>query len=224
MRKNISITFWLIIAFCCFLFLFFLRSLPRRLSRVSREGVSSLWVDRLLSHLPSRRAPTRASLREKRESVGEEREVIAVSTVQNLADCQVSEKEAHPESSASSAKEASSPTETSSSSQETRSSSIRVLYLSVSERLSALVHYQPGGVLEDLSMGKLALIVFTFAAIFIVLFIPPGNPVPYSTRAGWIATGFLPLTIALGTKNNLIGVFVGAGYEKVCRSAYLIRE
>lgn len=35
-------------------------------------------------------------------------------------------------------------------------------------------------------------------------------------RAGWIALSQEPVAFALGTKNNIVGLLIGKGYERVC--------
>jgi predicted ferric reductase len=41
------------------------------------------------------------------------------------------------------------------------------------------------------------------------------NPVTNAKRAGWIALSQLPVQFALAAKNNLVGLLVGKGYEKL---------
>ncbi|KAL0065866.1 hypothetical protein AAF712_007170 [Marasmius tenuissimus] len=42
------------------------------------------------------------------------------------------------------------------------------------------------------------------------------NPFTDSVRFGWITVGQLPFVFLFATKNNLLGLLIGVGYEKVC--------
>ena len=66
-----------------------------------------------------------------------------------------------------------------------------------------------------LSVGRLLIMVMLTAGCFVVSFIAGGDPFESSVRQGWIAIAFLPLTMAFGTKNNVFGMLLGMGYEKV---------
>ena len=64
---------------------------------------------------------------------------------------------------------------------------------------------------------KLLILVTLIAVCLLVTWIAGGDPFTSPRRQGSIAPAFLPFTVALGTKNNVIGVILGVGYEKVSR-------
>lgn len=66
------------------------------------------------------------------------------------------------------------------------------------------------------SIGKLTIAALFIAALVILAFVLGGKPLTDPERLGWFATGLIPVAVALGTKNNLVGMFVGMGYERVC--------
>ncbi|KAI5117123.1 hypothetical protein M0805_007970 [Coniferiporia weirii] len=68
---------------------------------------------------------------------------------------------------------------------------------------------------SGISMGKFILLVLYTTSCIAVTFIMSGKPLTDSVRLGWIATSQIPVAIALGTKNNLVGMLVGMGYEKL---------
>ena len=70
-------------------------------------------------------------------------------------------------------------------------------------------------VYQTISGGKLLILITLVMLCFFVSFIAGGDPFHAPKRLGWIATAFLPLTVALGSKNNLVGISLGLGYEKV---------
>ena len=76
-------------------------------------------------------------------------------------------------------------------------------------------------VFQNVSGGKLSIMITLLAICLLMTFIASGNPFNDPKRLGWIATAFLPLTVALGTKNNLLGVIVGVSYEKVRSTNFL---
>ncbi|KAL5532319.1 hypothetical protein ACEPAF_5889 [Sanghuangporus sanghuang] len=65
------------------------------------------------------------------------------------------------------------------------------------------------------SVGKFTMALLFIVAVIVLQFVLDGNPLTKSVRLGWIATGLIPVTIAFATKNNLIGMFVGMGYERL---------
>ena len=65
------------------------------------------------------------------------------------------------------------------------------------------------------TVAKLVLLLLLVAACFTAAFILGGNPFESSTRLGWMATGFIPFVVELGTKNNIFGSLTGLGYERV---------
>ena len=52
------------------------------------------------------------------------------------------------------------------------------------------------------------------AAVFYTAFYK-SNPFSNSRRVGWVVASQIPFVYALATKNNIIGLLVGVGYEKV---------
>jgi hypothetical protein len=68
---------------------------------------------------------------------------------------------------------------------------------------------------ENYSVGQVFLMLIYIGIIFYVSFYQ-SDPFTDPDRAGAIATSQVPLVYALATKNNVIGMMVGAGYEKVC--------
>ncbi|KAH8113568.1 hypothetical protein DFH11DRAFT_1689366 [Phellopilus nigrolimitatus] len=65
------------------------------------------------------------------------------------------------------------------------------------------------------TIGKLSLMTLYLAAVVFVTFFMDGNPLANSKRLGMIAVSQVPVAIALGTKNNLVGMLVGMGYERL---------
>lgn len=65
-----------------------------------------------------------------------------------------------------------------------------------------------------LSNGR-AIIYSVYAVAFITVAFIKSAGVDMLQRAGWLVVAQTPLVIALGTKNSLVGFFVGQGYEKV---------
>ena len=64
------------------------------------------------------------------------------------------------------------------------------------------------------TLGKGVLAVLYFAAVVFVAFYHD-SPLSHPQRLGYIAVSQIPVVFILGTKNNLVGYFVGVGYEKV---------
>ncbi|KAI5121034.1 hypothetical protein M0805_008610 [Coniferiporia weirii] len=78
--------------------------------------------------------------------------------------------------------------------------------------VSALFSYP---VLPGKSVGKLVLMFLYLGGIIFIVFFNDGNPLASPNRLGFIAASQLPVAVALGTKNNLIGMLIGVGYEKL---------
>jgi len=68
------------------------------------------------------------------------------------------------------------------------------------------------------SLGQILILGF-YMGILVYGGFHNSNPVTDPVRTGWIAVSQLPIVCALATKNNLIGLTVGLGYEKVSRSS-----
>lgn len=65
------------------------------------------------------------------------------------------------------------------------------------------------------SLGQF-LLVLGYSAVMIYGWFYDSNPFADPNRTGFVAVSQLPIVFALATKNNLVGLFLGAGYEKVC--------
>lgn len=70
-------------------------------------------------------------------------------------------------------------------------------------------------VAPGMSVGGALLNVAYIAGLFTAVFTYGGDPLKQPVREGWIAISLIPVVVALGTKNNLIGMMVGKGYERV---------
>jgi len=66
----------------------------------------------------------------------------------------------------------------------------------------------------DYSVGQLIILAGYAAIIGFGIFFK-SNPVTNPKRAGWIFISQLPVVVLLTTKNSLIGLLVGRGYEKL---------
>ena len=64
--------------------------------------------------------------------------------------------------------------------------------------------------------GTLLLLGYSVLMLFVGLH--GGNPFVQYIPAGWVGASQLPVAFLLGTKNNLLGILLGKGYEKVCPS------
>lgn len=78
--------------------------------------------------------------------------------------------------------------------------------------LSAPLSYP---ITNTLSLGKLLLLVAYVAAVVTVVFVKGGAPLKDSERLGWCAAVMVPIVVALGTKNSIVGAFTVKGYERV---------
>lgn len=64
------------------------------------------------------------------------------------------------------------------------------------------------------SIGR-ALLLVGYTVLMLFVGFDGGNPFVQYIPAGWIGASQLPVAFLLGTKNNLLGVLLGRGYEKV---------
>lgn len=64
------------------------------------------------------------------------------------------------------------------------------------------------------SLGQ-ALILGLYAVVLVYASFLESNPFKDQMRMGTVAMSQIPLVYILGTKNNIVGMFVGVGYEKV---------
>ena len=67
------------------------------------------------------------------------------------------------------------------------------------------------------SLGQ-ALILGLYAAILVYASFLKSNPFEDPVRTGIVAMSQIPIVYILGTKNNIVGICVGMGYEKVSPS------
>lgn len=77
--------------------------------------------------------------------------------------------------------------------------------------LASMLRYR---VHDNYSVGQVFLMMVYITIIFYVSFYK-SNPFTDPQRAGWVITSQVPFVYALATKNNIIGMMVGVGYEKV---------
>lgn len=66
----------------------------------------------------------------------------------------------------------------------------------------------------DKTYGKIILSLIDLAGILVAVFYA-GDPLAHPARLGLIAVSQIPFVIALGTKNNSIGMLLSIGYERV---------
>ncbi|KAL5512661.1 hypothetical protein ACEPAG_2927 [Sanghuangporus baumii] len=64
------------------------------------------------------------------------------------------------------------------------------------------------------SLAKYLLVIVYMAGVLFLVFFK-GDPLAHSNRLGYIATSQVPVAVALGTKNNVIGMLLGMGYERL---------
>ncbi|TFY68805.1 hypothetical protein EVJ58_g796 [Rhodofomes roseus] len=64
------------------------------------------------------------------------------------------------------------------------------------------------------SVGK-ALLLLGYSVLILFIGLEGGSPFVQYVPAGWVGVSQLPVAFILGTKNNLLGVFLGKGYEKL---------
>ncbi|KAG8221551.1 ferric reductase like transmembrane component-domain-containing protein [Butyriboletus roseoflavus] len=69
-------------------------------------------------------------------------------------------------------------------------------------------------VLENYTAVQVLLMAGYTAAVFYAAFYG-SNPFTDPSRSGWVIASQIPFVYALATKNNLIGLLVGVGYEKL---------
>jgi len=64
------------------------------------------------------------------------------------------------------------------------------------------------------SLGQ-ALVLLTYFAVLVYASFLKSNPFSDPLRTGFVAMSQIPIVYLLATKNNLLGILVGLGYEKV---------
>ena len=83
---------------------------------------------------------------------------------------------------------------------------------SLTHPVASLVHIR---VLESYSLGKVLLMAaYTVVILFAGLY--QSSPFVAPDCSGWVSVSQLPCIYILTTKNNVIGMLVSVGYEKVC--------
>lgn len=65
------------------------------------------------------------------------------------------------------------------------------------------------------SVGKTILLLLYAVMVLVIVFIHGGAPLADSERLGWIAVTQIPIVVALGAKNGVVGWFSVMGYERV---------
>ncbi len=74
----------------------------------------------------------------------------------------------------------------------------------------------PGYSLSQVICG----LVYTGCWVYPTLY--KSNPFSEPERMGWVAIGQLPFVFAFAAKNNVLGPFLGLGYEKVCFGQFFL--
>lgn len=88
--------------------------------------------------------------------------------------------------------------------------------------LSSLIH--PAASLlhrrvhENYSLGQV-LLMAGYSVVILYAGLYRSSPFVDVDRSGWVSASQLPFIYVLATKNNVIGMLVGVGYEKVCVSS-----
>lgn len=80
--------------------------------------------------------------------------------------------------------------------------------------LATLLHTR---VHENYSLGQV-LLMAGYSVIILYAGLYKSNPFVDFNRSGWVSTSQLPFIYILATKNNVIGMLIDVGYEKVCVS------
>ena len=76
---------------------------------------------------------------------------------------------------------------------------------------------------ENYSLAQV-LIMTGYSVVILVAGLYQSSPFVDFDRSGWVSTSQLPFIYILATKNNVIGMLVGVGYEKVCFRRYTERK
>jgi hypothetical protein len=70
-------------------------------------------------------------------------------------------------------------------------------------------------VLPGFSLGQVIILLGYFGILLATTVWDNSSPFVDVVRPGWIAVAQMPIIFALATKNNIIGMLLGTGYEKV---------
>ncbi|EIW56151.1 iron reductase [Trametes versicolor FP-101664 SS1] len=65
-----------------------------------------------------------------------------------------------------------------------------------------------------LTIGK-GLVELTYFSVMLYAGLYKSNPFTTPIRAGFVAVSQIPMVVALGTKNNVVGMLIGFGYERL---------
>jgi ferric-chelate reductase len=76
---------------------------------------------------------------------------------------------------------------------------------------------------EKYSLGQIFLMV-GYSVVVLYAGLYRSSPFVDFNRSGWVSASQLPFIYILATKNNVIGMLVGVGYEKVCVSGDVTRR
>ncbi|TFK81375.1 incomplete iron reductase [Polyporus arcularius HHB13444] len=103
---------------------------------------------------------------------------------------------------------------TTASRREVRRPSLPTHILGVSTLFPALAAFLRKDIRPGLTIGK-SFILACYSAIILYAGLFMSNPLSQPVRAGFVAVSQLPVVVLLGTKNNLAGMLIGFGYERL---------
>lgn len=86
------------------------------------------------------------------------------------------------------------------------------MHFSLRHPAASVMHYR---VIGNYTVVQFILMAGYTAAIFYAAFYK-SNPFTNPQRIGWVIASQFPFAYAFATKNNVIGLLAGVGYEKVC--------
>ncbi|KAL5524840.1 hypothetical protein ACEPAF_9986 [Sanghuangporus sanghuang] len=199
-----TMVYWLDIALLCVVGAFFLAFLPRMIGRLSNF---SEWTRRLILRAGSPQDPMVQRMRNQDR-------IQRVNTATTYVDGGSDQSHTLANHSTSAYAYGRSGKEWSSapSGQTTNPPAHVVSLTSLFHPLSKPFGYpiSPGK-----SLGKYLLVIVYMAGVFFLVFFNGGDPLADSDRLGYIAISQIPVAVALGTKNNVIGMLLGMGYERL---------
>ncbi|KAI0777412.1 iron reductase [Trametes elegans] len=67
---------------------------------------------------------------------------------------------------------------------------------------------------RGMTVGKAA-VALTYFGVVLYFALYKSNPMSNPIRAGFVAVSQIPIVVALGTKNNIVGALIGFGYERL---------
>lgn len=65
------------------------------------------------------------------------------------------------------------------------------------------------------TVGQLMVLIVYFSVLIYPTCVATAGPFVDLDRAGWIAISQLPIVVLFASKNNVLGMMLGAGYERV---------